>query len=85
MSPAGSLFWSVEGLGAGSYLVYAGTDRNGDGYIGDADDLFGAWPDPFSPQEIPLGAADSRSGLDIALLGGSSAAAVTHPRVHRLR
>jgi hypothetical protein len=68
-----SLAFVVEGLGAGSYYLYAGTDLDGDGYIGDSGDLLGAWPDLDDPQTLELGFDASRGGLRVPLVWADDA------------
>jgi serine protease len=48
LTTAASLGYAVdfpEPIAAGRYLLAAGTDRDGDRFIGDAGEAFGAWPD----------------------------------------
>ncbi len=41
-------------VAAGQYLLVAGTDRDGDDFLGDAGELFGAWPSLDDPRPITV-------------------------------
>jgi serine protease len=47
---------AFNGVPAGSYILAAGTDRDGDGRIGDPGEAFGVFPDVAEPQllEVPV-------------------------------
>jgi serine protease len=46
--------YSISDLRSGEYVIYAGTDRNDDGYICDLGDLCGALPSVIEPQVLKL-------------------------------
>jgi hypothetical protein len=58
--------WTMTSVPPGTYLIAAGTDRNNDGFINDAGELFGMWPLLDTPLELTVGAA-TVTGLDIVL------------------
>lgn len=59
--------YHLEALPAGQYAVYAGTDRNDDGFICDIGDLCGALPSLIEPGVIHLDAGDAREGADFGV------------------
>ena len=68
VDPTQGLSFTLEGLAAGSYYLVAGTDLDGDGLIGAAGDLFGAYPDPDAPEAIDLSDGGARTGLAVVLV-----------------
>jgi len=64
---ATSLRWSVRELAPGSYRIEAGTDRDFDGEIDDAGELFGRWPNPAGGDVLTVGADENRNDLDFVL------------------
>jgi serine protease len=63
----GSFGYHLDALPPGNYLIYAGTDRNGDGYIGDAGDLCGALPTLASPTPLTVSAGDWLLDIDFPI------------------
>lgn len=57
-SAAEGYAFNLVGLASGAYLIYAGTDRDGDGFICDAGDLCGAIPTVTTPGPISLEAGE---------------------------
>jgi serine protease len=52
--------YTIDGLPAGEYLIFAGTDRDGDGFICEPGDLCGSQPSVIAPRLIPVeGGSDS--------------------------
>ncbi|MEO6595669.1 MAG: S8 family serine peptidase [Planctomycetota bacterium] len=51
----------------GGYILVAGTDRDNDDLLGDAGELFGAWPSLDTLLELSVAAGDNASGLDFGL------------------
>ena len=63
----GGLSYQFSNLPPGDYLIYAGTDRDGDGYIGDAGDLCGALPSLSSPQTLSIAAGATLQNIDFLI------------------
>lgn len=59
--------YTVRDLAAGSYVLYAGTDRNDDGYICEDGDLCGALPSRLEPATLALGEGVHLTGLDFSV------------------
>lgn len=64
-----------EPIAAGRYLLAAGTDRDGDRYIGDAGEAFGAWPDSSDDPGVVVVENGSQLDLTFALAEAISVAA----------
>jgi serine protease len=63
-----SYLYAVPAVTVGSYLIAAGTDRDNDGFIGDAGELFGVWPSWDFPLILSAtGTGQTRNGLDFDL------------------
>jgi serine protease len=58
--------FALTGVAAGSYLLVAGTDRDDDGLLGDAGELFGIWPSIDSPRPIEVAANSSLTNLEFS-------------------
>jgi hypothetical protein len=64
----GSSFnFSLANVTPGNYLLVAGTDRDNDDLLGDAGELFGAWPNLDNPQPIAVTAGVNSSDLDFGM------------------
>ncbi len=59
--------FSFAGVAIGDYLLVAGTDRNNDDQLGDAGELFGAWPSLDTLQTLSLTGGENLSALDFSL------------------
>lgn len=65
---AGAQFrYTLAGVPTGTYLLAAGTDRDNDGFIGDAGELFGMWPLLDTPLDLDVTGGTNLSGLDFLL------------------
>ena len=65
---AGNSFrFAMGSVAPGTYLLVAGTDRDNDGLLGDAGELFGAWPSLDDPQAITIAAGNNTTGLDFGM------------------
>ncbi len=65
---SGSSFdFAFSGVAAGSYLLVAGTDRDNDDFLGDAGELFGAWPDLDDPRAIAVVGGVNSTGLEFGM------------------
>ena len=75
--------YQIEGLPAGSYVIYAGTDRDDDGFICETGDLCGALPSTIEPEIITLEPGERRANADFSvarlLLQQSAAADLAGP------
>jgi len=67
-SDSRQLAWLLAGLPAGRYRLEAGTDRDFDGSIDDAGELYGVWQDGAGNDVLDLAAGESKTGLTFALL-----------------
>lgn len=63
----GNFAFSMFGVEPGEYLLVAGTDRNNDDVLGDAGELFGAYPNIDSPLAVSVLEGENPSGLDFSL------------------
>ena len=59
--------YTISDLSAGSYVLYAGTDRNDDGYICEDGDLCGALPSRLEPATLILGESEHLTGVDFSV------------------
>jgi serine protease len=59
--------YRLSGLPAGNYMIYAGTDRDGDGFICDLGDLCGAIPALSAPTTLSLGAGQQLTNMDFPI------------------
>ena len=66
-SESASLRWSLAGVVAGSYILEAGTDRDFDGSIDDAGEVYGRWSDGQGNELIEIDPEVGRTDLDIQL------------------
>jgi len=64
---AQSYVYAIGDLPAGSYVLYAGTDRDDNGYICEEGDLCGALPSRLEPATVVLGANQNLTGIDFAV------------------
>ncbi|MBX3464570.1 MAG: S8 family serine peptidase [Planctomycetes bacterium] len=64
---AGAFAYAFAGVPAGDYLLVAGTDRDGDDFLGDDGELFGAWPNLDTPLILRLAGGEDLTGLDFGL------------------
>lgn len=64
---AQSYVYAIGGLPAGAYVIYAGTDRDDDGYICEEGDLCGALPSRLEPATITLGESQNLTNIDFAV------------------
>lgn len=62
-----SFAFAFSGVTAGDYLLVAGTDRDNDDFLGDAGELFGAWPDLDDPQTITVVGGVNSSDLEFGM------------------
>lgn len=74
---SGQYAFSIGGLSAGSYFVFAGTDHDGDDFICDDGEACGAYPDVAAPVALEVSA--DRAGVQFtvgyeAALGGAGKA-----------
>jgi serine protease len=60
--------YTVSRVPAGDYLLFAGTDRDDDGFLGDAGELLGAFPDLDSPLEITMARGEVATDVDFSVL-----------------
>ena len=80
--------YELRGLPPGTYAIYAGTDRNGDGFICDEGDLCGAMPAVTAPEPLNVEAGDRLSDVVLPMteLGaGGSEGQVQPLRLPRVR
>jgi serine protease len=80
--------FAMTGVTTGDYLLVGGTDRDDDGFLGDAGELFGAWPDLDDPRVISVVAGANATGLEFGmqdLVVVQSASAALRGGVRRLR
>ncbi len=56
---AGDYAYAMTHLAAGNYIVAAGTDRNGNGYIDDEGEAFGFYPISSLPERVVIGNGES--------------------------
>lgn len=88
---SGSSFaFAFSGVAAGDYLLVAGTDRDNDDFLGDAGELFGAWPDLDDPRAITVvrgvNSTDLEFGMqDLVTVTSASAGGVRGREIRRLR
>lgn len=66
-SGAQGFVFDLIGLPPGAYAIYAGTDRDGDGYICDAGDLCGGLPTAAAAEPITLNAGERILDLELEL------------------
>ena len=87
---SGSSFaFAFSGVAAGDYLLVAGTDRDNDDFLGDAGELFGAWPDLDDPRAITIvrgvNSTDLEFGMqDLVTVTSASAGGVRGREIRRL-
>lgn len=87
---SGSSFaFAFSGVAAGDYLLVAGTDRDNDDFLGDAGELFGAWPDLDDPRAITVvsgvNSTDLEFGMqDLVTVTSASAGSVRGREIRRL-
>ena len=62
-----SYVYTIANLPAGAYVIYAGTDRDNNGYICEQGDLCGALPSRLEPQTITLGENEHRTATDFSV------------------
>ncbi len=60
---ANGFAFAMAAVAAGDYLLVAGTDRDNDGLIGDAGELFGAWPN--LDDVLPVTVAGGVNNVDL--------------------
>lgn len=86
-SAARNYEYRIEGLPAGRYALYAGTDRNEDTVICDVGDLCGALPSTIDPLVVNLQEGQALTGADFAIAlqvvrpagsGRTASAGLTH-------
>ena len=85
-----SFVFSFGNVAAGDYLLVAGTDRDNDDFLGDAGELFGAWPDLDDAQVITVVGGVNSTGLefgmqDLVTVTSAGAEAVRGRAIRRLR
>ena len=86
---AGETAFAFSGVAAGDYLLVAGTDRDNDDFLGDAGELFGAWPDLDDPRAITIvrgvNSTDLEFGMqDLVTVTSASAGGVRGREIRRL-
>jgi serine protease len=65
---AGNSFqFAFAGVPVGDYILVAGTDRDNDDLLGDAGELFGAWPNLDAPLILTLTGGENLASLDFSL------------------
>lgn len=64
---ANDFAYSLAGVTAGEYLLVAGTDRDDDGFLGDAGELFGAWPNLDDVSSLVVAAGVNNVDLEFSL------------------
>ncbi|MBK8100665.1 MAG: S8 family serine peptidase [Planctomycetes bacterium] len=64
---ATSFRYSNTGVPPGTYLLFAGTDRDDDGFLGDEGELFGAWPNLDTRLQLGIDGGQNLTGLDFSL------------------
>ncbi|MBL8729947.1 MAG: S8 family serine peptidase [Planctomycetes bacterium] len=86
---AGANFrFSFAGVPVGDYILVAGTDRDDDDLLGDAGELFGAWPNLDAPLILTLTGGENLASLDFGLQelatvqSVAAAGAATYRRLH---
>ena len=85
----GNFAFAMSNVAPGEYLLVAGTDRNNDDVLGDAGELFGAYPSLDTPQIVTIVAGQNVGNLDFSLqelatvqtLGGSASSPRTFRRL----
>ncbi|MBN1491168.1 MAG: S8 family serine peptidase [Phycisphaerae bacterium] len=64
---SGGFAYGIGELLPGRYVLYAGTDRDGDGIICEPGDLCGALPSVIEPTVVELAEGEVRTGTDFAV------------------
>lgn len=64
---AEQLAWTLGPVGAGSYVLEAGTDRNFDGDISDAGEVFGRWTNGLGQEALEVDPYNQLPVLDFAI------------------
>jgi len=59
--------YTIADLAAGSYVIYAGTDRDNDGFICEIGDLCGALPSTIQPQILTLEPGQELANTDFSV------------------
>ena len=62
-----SFLFSFGGITPADYILVAGTDRDDDDLLGDAGELFGAWPSLDAPLILDLAGGENVTSLDFSL------------------
>jgi serine protease len=80
--------YSFTGVSAGTYQIFAGTDANNDGIIGDAGEAFGAYITADQPTSVTISSdtsgLDFTTGFDMNLPSRSGIARLTDRAIHRV-
>jgi len=74
--------YNLSSLPPGDYILYAGTDRDGDGFICDVGDLCGAMPTVAAPLPLSVAAGSRLIDKDIPMAEVVTGAGATVPPLH---
>lgn len=83
-----SFNYSLAGVAIGDYILVAGTDRDNDDLLGDAGELFGAYPNLDTPLVLSLAGGENAAGVEFGLVEAStvlSTGGTQRPTYRRLR